>query len=430
MVRYIQVNILLVRSIQVNILLVRSIQVNILLVRSIQVNILLGRYLQVNIPLVRSLQVNILLVRYIQVNILLVRSIQVNILLVRSIQVNILLVISIQVNILLVRYLQVNIPLVRSLQVNILLRIYSEQDVLCGPTPSGIRTHHGYVQQLCIPPQLYAWNSFTTLTYPVIGKMLVVTVCVFTLTVIVVDRFFATLYPRCLVITQAHQVTVIVLIWILGTLLALPWLLYTRYSEYDWIGGHEVLCQAHFPSEDSRKAYVTVSVVIGYVLPVIVMFILLVVTMIKSAPPKVPMTEQRKSFDNMKQKAVTMILTVLVVFFVCWSPPQFERLWDVYRYKGPGAKVGKNNLPMGIHAMTYASFYIAYFSSSIYPLVYIGFNGCFRHAALNFVCRRPNSSALAVLPGEPGPSHSTEDKTSPKLQSLAEDDCFTDMSTS
>ncbi|XP_021357515.1 G-protein coupled receptor 54-like [Mizuhopecten yessoensis] len=256
-------------------------------------------------------------------------------------------------------------------------------------------------------------------------QVLVVTVCVFTLTVIVVDRFFATLYPRCLVITQAHQVTVIVLIWILGTLLALPWLLYTRYSEYDWIGGHEVLCQAHFPSEDSRKAYVTVSVVIGYVLPVIVMFILLVVTMIKSAPPKVPMTEQRKSFDNMKQKAVTMILTVLVVFFVCWSPPQFERLWDVYRYKGPGAK-----LPMGIHAMTYASFYIAYFSSSIYPLVYIGFNGCFRHAALNFVCRRPNSSALAVLPGEPGPSHSTEDKTSPKLQSLAEDDCFTDMSTS
>ncbi|XP_033733515.1 prolactin-releasing peptide receptor-like [Pecten maximus] len=255
-------------------------------------------------------------------------------------------------------------------------------------------------------------------------QVLVVTVSVFTLTVIVVDRFFATLYPRCLVITQAHQVTSIVFIWISGALLALPWLLYSRFVEYDWPGGHGVLCQAHFPSKDFRKAYITASVVVGYVLPIIIMFVLLIVTMMKSAPPKVPALEERKTFDHTRQKAVTMIMTVLLVLFLCWSPPQFERLWDVYRYKGPGAK-----LPKGIHAMTYASFYIAYFSCCIYPIVYIGFNNCFRHAAANFLCRRSALSATSVLPDEPGPSRSTSDPGSLKLQKNPDNDCFTEMST-
>ncbi|XP_060072035.1 prolactin-releasing peptide receptor-like [Ylistrum balloti] len=255
-------------------------------------------------------------------------------------------------------------------------------------------------------------------------QVLVVTVSVFTLTVVVIDRFFAALFPRCLVITQAHQVTLIVLIWVFGAVLALPWLLYSRFVEYDWVGGHEVLCQAHFPSEESRKAYITTSVVIGYVLPVLIMFVLLIVTMVKFVPPKVPATEQRKSFNEMRQKAMTMILTVLIIFFVCWSPPEFERLWDIYRYKGPGAKV-----PEGIHALTYASFYIAYFSSCVYPLVYIGFNECFRHAAKNLLCRRMVLSAVSVYPEEPGPSCADENQSSPKLQNTAEDDCFTEMST-
>lgn len=133
-------------------------------------------------------------------------------------------------------------------------------------------------------------------------SVLVVSVSVFTLTVTIMDRFFAAVYPRFLPITQSHQVTVIILTWISGSLLALPWLLYTRFVEYDWLGGHAVLCQAHFPSEESRKSYVTASVVIGYAVPIIVMFVLIIVTMIKSAPPKQPTTEQRNVTDHMKRK--------------------------------------------------------------------------------------------------------------------------------
>lgn len=255
-------------------------------------------------------------------------------------------------------------------------------------------------------------------------QVLVVTACIFTLTVIVLDRFFAVLYPRCLVITQAHQVTLIVLIWISSAALALPRLLYSHFVKYDFAGIHMVLCQVHFPSQDSRKAYITASVVVGYVLPVITMFVLLIVTMIKSAPPKLPALEERRIFDDVKQKAVTMILTVLLVLFVCWSPPQFEKLWDVYRYKGPGAK-----LPKGIHAMTYAAYYIAYLTSCICPVVYIAFNSCFRHAAWNFLCRRPAIPTTSVLPGEPGPSCSIEDPCPMEPKKKGDDECFSEMST-
>ena len=120
---------------------------------------------------------------------------------------------------------------------------------------------------------------FISVSFCYLFSVLVVCVSNLTLTVTILDRFLATLHSPLQKYTQDHVVIVMLFVWISGTLLSLPYILYTRFLEFNWIGGHERLCQAHFPSIESRRAYVTIFCLLGYVLPMLVMFFLISVAL-------------------------------------------------------------------------------------------------------------------------------------------------------
>ncbi|XP_052069256.1 QRFP-like peptide receptor [Mytilus californianus] len=196
-------------------------------------------------------------------------------------------------------------------------------------------------------------------------------------------------HPSLLWLTQGHQIIVIILTWVCGAAIALPWLFYTHLIELDFLGKHEVLCQAKFPSKDSRKAYTTVFFVIGYAIPLWIMC------------------------------ALNMLLSVLLVFFICWTPQQCLKLWDVFRTRNAHSK-----LPPWIDSYVFAAYYMAYFSTCCHPLIYIGFNKCFRHAAVAIIkCKRDKFSPTTVYPGlgsqaplENSYSEEQEDSNSIELQ--------------
>ncbi|XP_048248838.1 orexin receptor type 2-like [Haliotis rufescens] len=87
-------------------------------------------------------------------------------------------------------------------------------------------------------------------------------------------------------------------------------------------------------------------------------------------------------------QAAVMILTLFVVFFICWTPQQTTLLWDVYRDR---------HKKVIYYAMKTIP---AYSSSAVYPVVYMMFNKCFRIAAwksLRF-WKRGEHSVFTVSP--------------------------------
>lgn len=87
-----------------------------------------------------------------------------------------------------------------------------------------------------------------------------------------------------------------------------------------------------------------------------------------------------------------MVLTVIIVFCVCWTPNQSLLLWDVYR--------DRHQKPPDIKHLHYISLYVAYASSAINPVIYYLYNKCFRHALhtlLKTRCKR-NNTEITVSP--------------------------------
>ena len=137
--------------------------------------------------------------------------------------------------------------------------------------------------------------------------VLAVTVSSFTLTVTTLDRYCSAFHPGALKVTQGRQIIVIIVVWISGTLVSLPWLLYTHLMQYDLMGVHGSVCQAHFPSMTSRKAYTTFFSSVGYVIPVTIMFILLIRTMTKTVSTREPCLPVMHVNDQMKRQVSTSI---------------------------------------------------------------------------------------------------------------------------
>lgn len=132
-------------------------------------------------------------------------------------------------------------------------------------------------------------------------SVLVVSVGILTLMATILDRFLAAEHPSYLWITQGQQTFVILMTWISGVALALPWLLYTHLVEFDWIGGHEIYCQAKFPSQDSRKIYTTIFALIGYAVPIWFMGVCVVLSMGKPKKNNIPLTLMHHSSIEMKR---------------------------------------------------------------------------------------------------------------------------------
>lgn len=105
----------------------------------------------------------------------------------------------------------------------------------------------------------------------------------------------------------------------------------------------------------------------------------------------------------MRRRALHYVFTVLIVFFLCWSPQQFLMLWDVFRDRGLNAKLPKN-----IREYSFYSFYVAYASSCVYPILYMTYNKGFRFAVKQILrCKRQINTDADVTSMEIGEQFST-----------------------
>ncbi|XP_022664378.1 growth hormone secretagogue receptor type 1-like isoform X3 [Varroa destructor] len=255
------------------------------------------------------------------------------------------------------------------------------------------------------------------------AKMTCLTACVLTLTAISCDRFVAILFPlhAAARITKQRTSCIILVIWCLSTMVALPLVVYSKLYTVQFAGQAEVsYCGSSWPGEarwspeisecviayPTRKLYYFIAMVTLFFLPIGVMLTAYSFIIWKLWIHQVPgefgnarsngaSASGQSSYGGMqynknnsvhnrsKKKVIRMACYVLLAFIICWMPLQATVLYSQIR--------DDSHKQMPAWFSTFSSFatFLAFSNSLVNPVIYGGFNRQFRQAILQLLRCRP-----------------------------------------
>ncbi|XP_028318237.1 neuropeptide FF receptor 2-like [Gouania willdenowi] len=266
-----------------------------------------------------------------------------------------------------------------------------------------------------------------------------VSASVFTLVAIAVDRFRCIVYPFKQKLTIGTSKLIIVIIWVLAVSIMCPsgvMLQVTKEHSVQIVLNNSTRpfywCREDWPNQEMRKIYTTVLFANIYLAPlslIVIMYARIGVTLCKTPIPpgrgsgsgygrssgnsKVTM-ESRQTITRKKKRVITMLLIVALLFIVSWLP-----LWSLMMLSDYASLTERQYHIINIYVYPLAH-WLAFFNSSINPIIYGFFNENFRRgfqAAFKFqlcsagITRQRSYShrirGIAVLPVQPaGPSRS------------------------
>ncbi|GFO12463.1 neuropeptide ff receptor 2 [Plakobranchus ocellatus] len=215
-------------------------------------------------------------------------------------------------------------------------------------------------------------------------QVLSVTASVLTLMIIAVERFYAVVFPFKRHWSSLATGAVIAAAWIVSLATAAPQLIVRKELKHEWQDRTDRWCAEVWPeyyidtecnTESPGKItyYILVGVVM-YFLPILVMIftysIIALRLLSRRNPSRRPSGGKMSSQDRAKKKVTKMLVMVLLVFIVSWSPHQVILLNDNLN---PHSKY-----PEYMDTVMYVALFMAYSCSAINPILYAGFNENFR----------------------------------------------------
>ncbi|CAL1567866.1 unnamed protein product [Knipowitschia caucasica] len=262
-----------------------------------------------------------------------------------------------------------------------------------------------------------------------------VSASVFTLVAIAVDRFRCIAYPFRQKLTIATSKIIIAVIWVLAVFIMCPsgvMLRVTKEKNFLIVLGSNnstrpfYWCRENWPNQEMRKIYTTVLFANIYLAPlclIVVMYARIGFILFKTAIPpqrgsKIEYengsgknksgTDSRQTITRKKKRVIMMLLVVALVFIISWLP-----LWTLMMLSDYASLTEHQYRIINIYVYPFAH-WLAFFNSSINPIIYGFFNENFRRgfqAAFKFqLCsgdmerQRSNSMRVrgnAVLPLQP-----------------------------
>ncbi|XP_038044331.1 G-protein coupled receptor 54-like [Patiria miniata] len=186
------------------------------------------------------------------------------------------------------------------------------------------------------------------------------------------DRFQAIVRPLKSLKTRTLQTAVItsLFIWLSAFLLYIPYPLYFEIQYINWGGAVNPYCLINWPSQTVSDVYKVMTFLFPYALPLTVIAVCYS-AMLRHLWQRVAPSDAISGPANaanaernlrQKRKITWMVLTVVIVFAVCWFPTQFYSLWE---YFGPTFKRTDTTL----HLRT-AGFVLSYANSCANPFIY------------------------------------------------------------
>ncbi|NXU67490.1 PRLHR protein, partial [Horornis vulcanius] len=147
-------------------------------------------------------------------------------------------------------------------------------------------------------------------------------VSVFTLTVIAVDRYCATVYPFRRRLTIPICAYILAAIWLLSCTLAAPALVHTYHAEFPELD-FSICEEFWFHMKRDRLAYAYSTLIITYVLPLAVISLSYLRISVKLKNRVVPgnVTQGQAEWDRARRrKTFRLLVLVVAAFGVCWLP--------------------------------------------------------------------------------------------------------------
>lgn len=160
-----------------------------------------------------------------------------------------------------------------------------------------------------------------------------------TLTAIAVDRFIVIIYPFRHRMKLSTCVLIITSIWVVSLLLTLPYGLYVALNkDYD-PNPNNYYCEEDWPSENTRKVYGTITVILQFFLPFLMIslcYVLVSVRLNDRAKAKVGTKSSKKEEADRDRKKRTnrMLISMVAVFGLSWLPLNSVNIFnDFYETK-------------------------------------------------------------------------------------------------
>lgn len=210
-------------------------------------------------------------------------------------------------------------------------------------------------------------------------------VSVLTLVAIAVDRYYAVVYPMLSgVITSKVRKLLVAFIWITAIGFHSPYFLAFRLNTDPKTNAK--ICIYHWKTTAllTGRAYFLLSSGFLFVLPLLIMSVIYTIILISIKRRKVPGNANSSSLRRYKlkrnRKVLTMVLTVLFAFLICWLPINiYGYLLFFHWYIPPPC-------PETLHNVIFLC--IAYSNAAVNPFIYFALSENYRHAAVNLIkCR-------------------------------------------
>ena len=208
---------------------------------------------------------------------------------------------------------------------------------------------------------------------------------VLTLTAIAFDRFLAVMFPLKRYIPFRVSYGIIAVVWIVAIAVNSPIL----YAQKVIMFKGEWFCREIWTpafTEEASKHFTIVIFVVFYLVPLLTMLLLYSFIVLKLWVRKVPgnqTAENQRRSDKSKKKVLIMLMTVVILFALCWLPvyiSQFISFFD------------KDNFPCGPPVvLSFMGYFLGHANSAINPTIYAIFNSNFRKGFKDILlcrCRR------------------------------------------
>ncbi|CAH2301449.1 neuropeptide FF receptor 2 [Pelobates cultripes] len=213
-----------------------------------------------------------------------------------------------------------------------------------------------------------------------------VSASVFTLVAIAVDRFRCIVYPFKQKLTISTAVVIIAVIWVLAIAIMCPTAVMSHVKEDKHFrvvlsGSNQTnpiqWCREDWPNPQMRKIYTTVLFSNIYLAPlslIVIMYARIGITLFKSEIniENKNHQQQRHSVSRRKRKVIKMLIIIALLFILSWLP-----LWTIMMLSDYANLTEHQYQVINIYVYPFAH-WLAFFNSSINPIIYGFFNENFR----------------------------------------------------
>lgn len=212
-------------------------------------------------------------------------------------------------------------------------------------------------------------------------------------------RFRCIVYPFKQKLTITNSKLIILIIWVLAVCIMCPsgvMLQVTKEQMIRIVAGDKndtrpfYWCRENWPSQEMRKVYTTVLFAIIYLAPlslIVIMYARIGITLSKTTTPfargsgnasqegagsSKSTGESRQTISRKKTRVIVMLVLVALLFVLSWLP-----LWTLMMLSDYASLTEQQHLVINIYVYPFAH-WLAFFNSSINPIIYGFFNENFR----------------------------------------------------